>query len=99
MQRWTVTLLLAFAASALAAPGNLQNVGDNKNLDGDAGVAKRMILGCQAPSWLTTQFAEVKNLSPFGTPTLSIEIAETRIQLAVTSSPNLLSYLSVKYFS
>ncbi|KAL2887475.1 hypothetical protein HOO65_050596 [Ceratocystis lukuohia] len=46
MQRWTVTLLLAFAASALAAPGNLQNVGENKNVDGDAGVSKRALVGC-----------------------------------------------------
>ncbi|KAL2885583.1 hypothetical protein HOO65_070045 [Ceratocystis lukuohia] len=42
MQRWTVTLLLAFAASALAAPPtNVQNVGQNKKLDGDVGVARR----------------------------------------------------------
>ncbi|KAL2887468.1 hypothetical protein HOO65_050589 [Ceratocystis lukuohia] len=46
MQRWAVTLLLAFAASALAAPGSLQNVGENKNLDGDASVSKRVIVGC-----------------------------------------------------
>ncbi|KAL2887472.1 hypothetical protein HOO65_050593 [Ceratocystis lukuohia] len=45
MQRWTITLLLAFAASVLAAPsGNVQNVGENKNLDGDVGVAKRDII-------------------------------------------------------
>ncbi|KAL2887458.1 hypothetical protein HOO65_050579 [Ceratocystis lukuohia] len=47
MQRWTVTLLLAFAASVLAAPsGNVQNVGENKNLDGDGDVFKRAIVGC-----------------------------------------------------
>ncbi|KAL2887465.1 hypothetical protein HOO65_050586 [Ceratocystis lukuohia] len=44
MQRWTVTLLLAFAAGVLAAPsGNVQNVGENTNLDGDVGVARRDI--------------------------------------------------------
>ncbi|KAL2887464.1 Retrovirus-related Pol polyprotein from transposon TNT 1-94 [Ceratocystis lukuohia] len=45
MQRWTVTLLVAFAASALAAPpSNVQNVGENKRLDGDVGVARRDII-------------------------------------------------------
>ncbi|KAL2887456.1 hypothetical protein HOO65_050577 [Ceratocystis lukuohia] len=47
MQRWTVTLLLAFVASALAAPGNVQHVGENKNVDGDAGISKREIVGCE----------------------------------------------------
>ncbi|KAL2887353.1 hypothetical protein HOO65_050474 [Ceratocystis lukuohia] len=47
MQRWTVTLLLVFAASALAAPpGDIQNVGENKKFDDDVGGAGRENIIC-----------------------------------------------------